>query len=236
MKITLLTGRTFNYAEALGYDIKVVKSPRASKLILKIDNKERIPVLTIPRYCSSKRALEFVRSNQGWIDSCLEKLPQIRKFQNGEQISLFGKTYTIRHMSKARAGVFFDGDSVCVSGGREFLHRRLRDFIKEQAQKKFYQASQRLAAKIGCRVNDVSIKDTKSRWGSCSNRNNINYNWRISLAPDYVIRYLIAHEVAHLRHPDHSEEFWNCVAFLNPRCEKGRAWLKEHGKELYIYE
>ena len=236
MKITLLTGRTFDYAAALGYDIKVVKSPRASKLILKIDNKERIPVLTIPRYCSSKRALEFVRSNQDWIDSCLSKIPQIRQFQNGEQLSLFGKTYTIKHMPKARAGVFFDGDSVCVSGGREFLHRRLRDFIKEQAQKKFHQASQRLAAKIDCRVNDVCIKDTKSRWGSCSNRNNINYNWRIALAPDYVIKYLIAHEVSHLRHPDHSEDFWNCVASFEPRYHKGRDWLKEHGKELYIYE
>ena len=236
MKITLLTGRTFDYAAVLGYDIKVNKSSRTRKLILKVDNKERIPVLTIPRYCSSKKALEFIKSNQEWIDSCLAKIPEIRRFSDGEQISLFGKIYTLQHKPHARAGVFFDGEQICISGQKEFLHRRLRDFIKEQAQKKFYHASEQLAKKIECELNDVCIKDTKSRWGSCSTRNNINYNWRIALAPDFVIKYLIAHEVSHLRHPDHSAFFWNCVASLCPQYKKGRDWLKEHGKELYLYE
>ena len=236
MKITLLTGKTFNFSEVLGFEIKVVKSTRASKLILKIDNRERIPVLTIPKYCSNKKAVEFVRSNKQWIDDCLQKLPLIRKFIIGEQISLFGKKYQIEHCPTSRFGVQIEDSVIKVSGQQEFLHRRLTDFIKQKAKSRFLQKSQKLAAKIDCHINEVFIKDTKSRWGSCSNRNNINYNWRIALAPDYVIDYLIAHEVSHLKHQDHSENFWNCVAKLCPDYQKGREWLKNHGKELYLYE
>ena len=93
-----------------------------------------------------------------------------------------------------------------------------------------------MAEKIGCQVKNVAIKDTKSRWGSCSTLDNINYNWRIALAPEFVISYLIAHEVSHLRHQDHSKEFWQCVKSLFPRCGEGRLWLKQHGKDLYLYE
>ena len=236
MKITLLTGKTFDYAKALGFDIKVIKSPRAGKLILKIDAKDRIPVLTIPKYCSARKAVEFVEKHQDWIDECLAQIPQKRKFYDGEKISLFGKEYTICHDEKAKSGVFFQEDKIVVSGHIEFLHRRLTDFIKQQAQKKFRTASEKLAQKLECQVNSVCIKDTKSRWGSCSNRGNINYNWRIALAPDFVIKYLIAHEVSHLKHPDHSADFWQCVEKHCKQAQNGRLWLKEHGKELYLYE
>lgn len=236
MKITLLTGRTFDYAAELGFDIRVIKSPRARKLILRVDNKDRIPVLTVPRYCSSKKAIEFVRRNQEWLDKCLEKLPKARRFAHGDQISFFGKTLTVIHTPEARSGVVAICDEIHISGQPEFLHRRLIDFIKQKAKDKFFTLSQKKAEKIGCKINSISIKDTKSRWGSCSNRGNINYNWRIALAPDFVIAYLVAHEVAHLRHPDHSDAFWTCVRQLCPQYVKGRNWLKEHGKDLYLYE
>jgi len=79
-----------------------------------------------------------------------------------------------------------------------------------------------VTAGTGAGVNRVTIKDTKSRWGSCSSLNNINYNWRIALAPMNAIDYLIAHETAHLRHRDHSKAFWNCVKTLCPFAESGR--------------
>ena len=236
MKITLLTGKIYDIKDELGFDIKVVPSRSFRRLVLRIDSKERIPVLSVPRFCTRRKAINFVNEHLGWIMTALAKLPKTKKFENGDKFSLFGKTVEIIHQESARCGVYLEEDKLIVSGGAEFLHRRVKDYIKKEAQKNFYLKSQILAEKIKKKVTGVSIKDTKSRWGSCSSLNHINYNWRIALAPDYVISYLLAHEVAHLAHQNHSKDFWECVSFLNPEWKTGHDWLKKHGKSLYLYE
>lgn len=235
MRITLLTGKTFDIAKELGFEIKVIKSTHAKRLTLRIDSKERIPVLSLPPRCSGAKAVDFVNEHLDWIEKTLAKIPQAENFAEGETISLMGKEYTITHVPSARRGVYIEENKICISGDKNFLHRRLKDYIKKTAQKEFLKTSQEKAARIGCHVNSVSIKDTKSRWGSCSTLDNINYNWRVALAPDFVIEYLIAHEVAHLKHQDHSKSFWQCVKNLYPRSSEGRLWLKTRGKELYRY-
>ena len=236
MKITLLTGKIYNIETAFDFPLKVLKSSRAKHLTLRIDSKERQPILTIPPRCSQKQAIAFVQSHQEWIINGLKDLPQMQRFTSGQSISLFGKEILIQHAPEKRWGAKIENNILYVSGGSEFLHRRVKDFIKKEAQKKFLSLSQNLAVKIGCKVNDVVIKDTKSRWGSCSSLNNINYNWRLAIAPEEVIHYIVAHEVSHLVHQDHSKEFWACVEQLCPNYEKGQTWLKQHGKELYVFE
>ncbi len=236
MKITLFTGKTFEIREALGFDIKIVKSSRARRMTLRIDSKERLPVLTIPERCAAKRAVDFVNLHRGWIERSLARLPQTKNFEDGEQISLFGQPVVIRRTNDRRCGTFLENGFLNVSGDAEFLHRRVKDYIKAQAKTEFYRRSKILADRLGCPLNDVTIKDTKSRWGSCSSMHNINYSWRIALAPETVIDYLIAHEVAHLRHQDHSRAFWRCVRELYPEAEAGKVWLRLHSRELYRYE
>jgi len=107
MKITLFTGKTFDIREALGFDIKIVKSSRARRMTLRIDSKERLPVLTIPERCAAKRAVDFVNLHRGWIERSLARLPQTKNFEDGEQISLFGryspdKRPSLRHFSGKR--------------------------------------------------------------------------------------------------------------------------------------
>ncbi len=235
MKITLLTGKTFDISESVGMDIKVVPSRTGRKLSLHIDSKERRPVLSVPRFCSRKQAISFVTEHMDWIINTLGRLPQLQYFTDGSVFSLFGETLTVKHCPSERGGVWRDGDFLCVSGGAEFLHRRIKDYIKTEAAKIFYEKSRLLAQKIGCPLKGVSIKDTKSRWGSCSSLSHINYSWRIALAPLATINYLMAHEVAHLKHPDHSAAFWQCVANLEPDWQEGHDWLKKHGKLLYAY-
>lgn len=235
MKITLLTGKTFDIAKQVGFDLKVVVSKQARRLSLRIDAKKRIPVLTVPKYCNKKQAVEFVQEQKPWIDFQLSKLPYQRQFADGDKISFNGTEVEISHDAKLRGGVQLKDNKILVSGDVEFLSRRVKDFIKEQAQKILYERSIEKAARIGKRVNRVVIKDTRSRWGSCSSLQNINYNWRIMLAPDEVIDYLVAHEVSHLAHQDHSDEFWNCVDTLADDMTFGRNWLKKHGSELNEY-
>lgn len=235
MKITLLTGKIYNIEEAFDFPLKVIKSPRAKRLTLRIDNKDRIPVLSLPNRCSAQKAIDFICVHEDWIKQTLENLPQSQFFVSGSTISLFGKEITIQHAPEKKWGARIEDNILYVSGDSEFTHRRVKDFIKKEARNKFLKLSQKTAAKIGCCVNDVTIKDTKSRWGSCSSLNNINYNWRLALAPQYVINYIVAHEVSHLLHQDHSSDFWECVASLCPQHEKGQNWLKEHGRELYVF-
>ena len=236
MKITLLTGKTFDIAEAVGMDIKVVQSRSGRKLTLKIDEKERVPVLSVPRFCSRRQAINFVTEHTDWIIKSLNKLPEIKYFAAGESFSLFGQEVTVEHHPEARRGVWLEENKLCVSGETEFIHRRVKDYIKKRAQEEFYVRTKELADKLGCDLSGVSIKDTTSRWGSCSSLHHINYSWRIALAPDFVIDYLMAHEVSHLKHPDHSDEFWACVASLCPEWSRGRIWLKRYGKTLYAYK
>ena len=132
MKITLLTGKTFDIKEAVGMDIKIVQSASSRKLILHIDSKERIPVLSIPKYCTRKRAVNFINENMDWILETLQKLPERKSFSDGETISLFGQDVTISHQPNARCGVRLDGDTLVVSGGAEFLHRRVKDYIRHR--------------------------------------------------------------------------------------------------------
>ena len=237
MKITLLSGKTFDIDANLGFDMRIVYSTRSRRLTLRIDKKDRVAVLTVPRYCSRKKAVSFVENHQDWILDNLNKIPALKKFQNHDKISLFGQEYTIEHTS-VRGGTGLDKKNhiLYISGGIEFLHRRVKDFIKKMALEEFRRRSQKTAEKIGKKIHNVCIKDTKSRWASCSTLNNINYSWRLALAPEYVIRYIVAHEVSHLKHQDHSPYFWALVDFLEDDAQKGRQWLSENGHLLYIYK
>lgn len=97
MKITLLTGKTYDIETAVGFPLKVVKSPRAKRLTLRIDQQERLPVLTLPNRCTAKRAVEFVLSYKEWIEQALSKIPETRKFTHGDEICFFGRTLKIVH-------------------------------------------------------------------------------------------------------------------------------------------
>ena len=234
MKITLLTGPTFDFKNDFDFDIKIIKSPLAKRLTLRIDEKNRRAVLTIPKYCSRKRALSFLRQHRDWITNMLARLPQPKYFTNGAEFEFFGVKYTVQHIENQRGGKL--ANNVLTIGGKlEFLHRRVSDFLKQQTLKRLSAMSVDKAKTLGCRITSVSIKDTKSRWGSCSTLGNINYNWRISMAPLNVINYLVCHEISHLKHPNHSPEFWQTVAMLCPDYEQSRHWLKVRGKTLYQY-
>ena len=235
MKITLLTGKIYNIENEFDFPLEVRKSAKAVRLSLKIDAKKRMPVLTMPIFCSEKRALKFVKEHEVWVQNALLRTPEIRHFENGEKILLFGQEVQIIHTPEIRLTKLED-NKLLVGGDIEFLHRRVKDYIKSRAKVEFFNRSKILAQKINKELKSVAIKDTKSCWGSCSSLRNINYNWRIALAPEFVIDYLMAHEVSHLKHQDHSLQFWSCVKKLCPDMEHGNTWLKKFGKNLNIYE
>lgn len=234
MKITLLSGKTFDFSKYFDFEVVVKKTSIAKKLVLRIDEKNRRPILSVPKYCSQKQALKFLQENEDWIINMLAKLPKKENFTNGDKISFFGDIYTIFH-HREHKGTCFEENRLMVGGDEIFLHRRVKDFLKEKALNMLADISLQKADILGVKISGVSIKDTKSRWGSCSTIGNINYNWRIVFAPKEVIEYLVCHEICHLKHPNHSTEFWLEVEGLCPRYKEYRQWLKIKGKDLYKY-
>ena len=124
---------------------------------------------------------------------------------------------------------------IAVHGLPEHAPRRVADFLKREARADLIAAAARHAAALGVAIGRVSIKDTTSRWGSCSASGDLSFSWRLVLAPPYVLDYLAAHEVAHRREMNHGPRYWENVARLFPDYKRAEAWLKAHGATLHRY-
>lgn len=129
-------------------------------------------------------------------------------------------------------GAWLDGDTLHVAGAPEFLARRAADFLRAEARRRLAAQAIAKAAPAGLRPRRVVVKDTRTRWGSCTADGTLMFNWRLIMAPLEIQDYLAAHEVAHLRHMDHSPAFWALVAQLTPHRRAATAWLAKEGPGL----
>ncbi len=220
-------------SETLG--VAVRHSARARRLTLRIDPHERRAVLVIPPGTPVQQAHDFVTKNQGWIEHHLSALPEIVPYGDGSTIPFLGTPHTIRHVPAARRGVWREGDVIYVSGAPEHLPRRTADWLKDQARREISVRAHPLAEQIGRTIRRITVRDTRSRWGSCTARGDLSFSWRLILAPETVLAYVVAHEVAHLREAHHGPSFWSLVRALHPSCDADRQWLKRNGSLLRRY-
>ena len=216
-------------------EVLIEKNKRSRHLKLRF-NKEGVPSVTIPWWVSYRVGAQFARENEEWILKNQKKYQAPKRFKDGEVITVLGKTLIIIHQPQARRGVWIEGENLFVSGPLEHLHRRVRDFIKQKAYAVIQEKSLILAAQIGKRPTRITLRDTSSRWGSCSMQGHLNFCWKLALAPDYVLEYIIAHEVAHLQEMNHSSAFWKIVTTLTMHQADAHIWLKKNGSSLQAWE
>lgn len=205
---------------------------RAKRLILKLDPKGHGVIVTLPEGVHKRDGLKMVEKNKVWIANQLAKHPAPTAFQDGEDLMFKGQPYTLKHMPDARGTVWIEEGFINVAGKADFFERRLTDWLKKQAKETITPQAHELAAQLDKKVKRISVRDTVSRWGSCSTSGNLSFNWRLIMAPPEVLTYVVAHEVAHLRHMDHSPAFWACVDSLGGNAKQGRHWLKKNGTFL----
>ena len=124
---------------------------------------------------------------------------------------------------------------ICVSGGDRHGARRLTDWLRTEAKADLTRRTNFHATNLGCEPNRISVRDQSTRWGSCSSTGTISYSWRLIFAPHFVLDYVAAHEVAHLREMNHGPRFWRLVRDTMPDMHKARAWLKLNGAELHRF-
>jgi predicted metal-dependent hydrolase len=222
------------------FSVRVERHPRARRYTLRVRETSREVVLTMPPRGSLRQARDFAERNAGWIAARVRRIPQAVPFADGAEIPLRGAAHRIAHRPKARGTVWCEtsaGDMplLCVSGGAAHVARRVRDFLKREARRDLTLATKKHAATVGVTVGRIGVRDTASRWGSCSSDGALSYSWRLILAPPFVLDYLAAHEVAHCRELNHSPRFWKLVDALTPERRRAEAWLKTHGNALYRY-
>lgn len=214
------------------FPVKWRRSARSRRLSVRIDPRERQILVTLPVSVSSESGRSFLQRQTGWLDRQLCRTAQGIRFSDGEKIPVGNRHYTIRHMPDRRGGAWTEGDILFISGQEDFLARRVRDFLIRLATKTLTARTLELAGTTNLHPTKLAIRDTSSRWGSCSTSGRIMLSWRLLMAPDFVRDYVILHELAHLRHMNHGPGFRGLLDALTPCRAEAEKWLKQHGSAL----
>jgi predicted metal-dependent hydrolase len=218
--------------------IAVKRLASARRYTLRVRTAQRDVVLSMPERGSLADAKSFAQKHAGWIETRLRRLAEDVRFAEGALVPLRGVPHLVAHRPYSRGTVTVEsGDPplLAVAGEAPHLDRRLTDWLKRQARNDLSAAVERHCAKLGMRHKGLSIKDTASRWGSCSSTGALSFSWRLVLAPPFVLDYLAAHEVAHLKEMNHSPRFWRICELLCPRTRDAKGWLRAHGAGLHRY-
>ncbi|KIC12026.1 zinc metalloprotease [Leisingera sp. ANG-M1] len=207
------------------------RSARARRISLRISSLDGRVTLTLPAGLPERTALAFAEEKADWIRSHLEKHPEALEAAFGAVLPIDGQDRVIEPAPGRR--IQLDAGRIAVPGDNP--GRPLQRYLKELARNRLAEASDFYAARLGKGYSRLTLRDTRSRWGSCTADGGLMYSWRLILAPPAVLRYVAAHEVAHLQEMNHSQAFWDTVERLHGRYQAPRAWLRENGASLHRY-
>jgi predicted metal-dependent hydrolase len=247
----------------LACPVELRRSPRAKRFSLKVSHTERAAILTLPNRGRVEDASAFLARHADWLQRQLERLPEPVPFADGSIIPLRGTFHTLKfvghrtgkgvawiegeQIDSIQSGVLADWKmasaargnislpNLCVSGSEDHAPRRLSDWLRSEVRKDLGECVAKHAATLECSPKRISIRDQATRWGSCSTSGTLSFSWRLIFAPPFVLDYVAAHEVAHLREMNHSPRFWRLVRDAFPAMQQARIWLKTHGSELHRF-
>jgi len=221
------------------YHIEIKRHAAARRYTLRVRETSRDVVLTMPVRGSLKQAKSFAEKNVAWISARLKRLPGPVPFVHDAIIPVRGVPHRIAHKQGSRGTVWIENGNgmplLCVAGRTEHIARRVRDFLKREAKRDLEAASRKYAGLLRVSIRSISIRDTASRWGSCSYEGALSYSWRLVIAPPFVLDYLAAHEIAHRLELNHSKRYWKIVDGVFLKRERAEAWLRANGAGLHRY-
>ena len=227
------------------FRVLVKRVAAARRYTLRVRVASRDVVLTMPQRGTFSAAREFALRHAEWIDTRLKVLPGQSRFVIGTVVPVRGIEHLIVHRPNVKRTIWIErngaGDTstismqVCVSGDIRHVERRVQDYLKRESKRDIEAAVAYYTRKIGKAARRITLKDTTSRWGSCSSKGSLNFSWRLVLAPSFVLDYVAAHEVAHLVHMNHAAAFWTLTKSLVPDFERAEIWLKTNGAGLHRF-
>jgi len=211
--------------------VQLKRSSRARRLSLRISRLDGRATLTLPTRVPEREGMAFLRDRESWLRKHLDDVEP-------EQVIVLGGTVPFRGDAlsligaNVKRGRVIDG-ALHLPDDPLMVGKRVAAFLKLQARDALAEASDRYATALGKPYGRITLRDTRSRWGSCSSAGDLMYSWRLIMAPPKVLNYVAAHEVAHLQHMDHSPRFWATVEQLFPDHKACRVWLRDHGNTLH---
>lgn len=213
---------------------------RAKRLSLRIVANNEV-LVTMPKRISKDRAEAFVAEHMAWIKAQQAKLVSTPKLETNDWVYLFGKQYQ-KHCQYSRnrpIGCYVEDDQLFINPvdpqktSAADQQTAVTRFLKHTAQQYLVPRTQQLADKMEITFGKVTLREQKTRWGSCSSKGNLNFNWRLVHFEPKVIDYVIIHELAHRVHMDHSAKFWHLVKQHDPSYPKHRGVLNRFGAQLH---
>lgn len=211
----------------------------ARRITLRVSAATGEAVLTLPPRMAVSTGQQFVANHAGWIAARLARVPAKTAFVPGAVIPLRGELHRLvlrpGRSGPAQIGLASGERILSLACGDAHFPRRVREYLAKEARGDIVAAVERYAPKLGRHPARITIRDTTSRWGSCTVKGDLNFSWRLILAPPLVLDYLVAHEMAHLHEMNHSARFWAVAHELCAHVDTAEAWLKRHGTGLHRF-
>jgi len=243
MRLALLRGPDPDHLDVVHegetFRVALRRRPTARRLTLRVSSATGEVVMTLPARTSLAVAQKFAVAHGGWIAMRLAKLPERIAFEAGAILPLRGIPHRVVHRATTggltRIETGTDEGVISVACEAPHIARRVGDVLEREARRDLTSAVKIYAAAIGQTPTRITVRDTRSRWGSCTAQGALNFSWRLILAPPVVLDYLVAHEMAHLREMNHSARFWSLVGSICPHVDEAERWLKRNGASLHRY-
>jgi predicted metal-dependent hydrolase len=211
------------------------RNVRCKRMILRLTSDSAGVTVTLPKRTSVAEAMRFLESSKPWIAQTMSSRKPVIGFTQGQTILFRGAPHVIEAVGGRRGLVTCLDGKIIVPGETAHVSRRLLDWLKAEAKRELSITSLNYATVMGARYRKLTIRDQSSRWGSCSAQGDLSYSWRLILAPLYVLDYVAAHEVAHLKEMNHGPRFWRLVITHCARAKEARNWLRSQGRDLHRY-
>jgi predicted metal-dependent hydrolase len=208
------------------------RNARARRVSLRIDPSDGAIVVTLPPRASRRAGMALLMGHADWVAGRIAALPAVVSLTDGAEVPIGGIPHRIRHHPERHGGAWLEAGELHVTGQPQFLPRRTLDFLRAEAGRRLSAQVRAKAAQSGLTPARITIKDTSSRWGSCAPDGALAFSWRLVMAPEFVQEYVVAHEVAHLRHMNHGPQFWHLVSAMTAHTQRGMAWLRHEGPKL----
>lgn len=213
--------------------VAVRQNARARRMSLRVSGLDGRVSLTVPHGVSEKTMHRFLAERETWLRQHISGVDEAVQVGPGAELPIEGRLRLVVPAPVPR--IVLEDARLLIPERLSQPEKGIAPWIKRQARPLLEEASQAYARQLGVGFSRVTLKDTRSRWGSCSSAGNLNYSWRLLLAPRPVLRYVAAHEVAHLVEMNHSPAFWAVVARIYPDWQAQRDWLRSYGNGLHRY-
>ncbi|MFQ1699313.1 M48 family metallopeptidase [Loktanella agnita] len=211
-------------------DVTLRRSARAKRLSLRVSRLDGRVTLTLPKRAREGEGIAFLQAKESWLRGHLDQMRPVQTVVMGQGVPVRGALLPI--IPATGRYVRITQDAVHVVAGRP-VGPQVTAALKALARDVLTDASDRYAAQVNRPYTRISLRDTRSRWGSCSSAGALMYSWRLIMAPSAVLDYVAAHEVAHLVEMNHGPAFWALVGRLCPDYDQHRRWLRAEGDQLH---